>query len=206
MAQMQAEEEMREAALRPAADPRRAQGGLPLSPQRHERAAARPKQNAISLEVKVGALQVEWSALAWMAVRQRAPRQMDKAELPGLGEVNVGKFWINCKSRRRCGRPPYDRLLTNPVLRADYRTRLRGTSDRQSHPMSRFKPHGPNPSALRWMERQAQPPKCREQTILDGGAKLGVFWSNCKRRKRCARSPYDQLLSNPILRTDYRIT
>ena len=33
----------------------------------------------------------------------------------------LGHFWNNCKTRRRCGRPPYDRLLTNPVLRVDYR-------------------------------------------------------------------------------------
>ena len=27
--------------------------------------------------------------------------------------------------RRRCGRPPYDRLLNNPVLRADYHATIK---------------------------------------------------------------------------------
>ena len=43
----------------------------------------------------------------------------DRAKLPGGGKI--GYFWAHCKSERKCGRPPYDRLLTNPVLRADYR-------------------------------------------------------------------------------------
>ena len=118
---LQEPEEVREAALRPAADPPRAQGGLPLSPQRHERALSN-SQKAVSSEVKVQALRVEWSALVWMAGRQKPPSARDKAEqLPGLGAGNVGSFWDNCKSRRPCGRTPYDRLLTHPVLRADYR-------------------------------------------------------------------------------------
>ena len=57
-----------------------------------------------------------------MVGRQDPPKWKDTAELPDLGEINVGKFWDNCKSRRRCGRPPYDQLLINPVLKADYRT------------------------------------------------------------------------------------
>ena len=59
---------------------------------------------------------------------------------------------------------------------------------------------------LRWMRDRSHPPKSksRDQTILDGGSKLGIFWSNCKSRKRCSQSPYDRLLSNPVLRADYR--
>ena len=46
--------------------------------------------------------------------------QRDQTEqLPG--GTKLGIFWMGCKNNRRCGRPPYDRLLTNPVLRADYR-------------------------------------------------------------------------------------
>ena len=36
------------------------------------------------------------------------------------GGSRLGNFWDHCKSERRCSKPPYDRLLTNPVLRADY--------------------------------------------------------------------------------------
>ncbi len=64
-----------------------------------------------------------------MADRQTPPKHRDTAELPGLGDVRVGLFWVRCKTERRCGRPPYDRLLNNPVLRADYRTRHGGTRD-----------------------------------------------------------------------------
>ena len=72
--------------------------------------------------MKVQALRADWSALAWMAYHQKPPKFKEKAELPGLGEVNVGMFWDDCKCKRRCGRKPYNRLLVNPVLRADYRS------------------------------------------------------------------------------------
>ena len=58
--------------------------------------------------------------------------------------------------------------------------------------------------ALRWMGCRVQPPTCRDQTLLEGGIRLGIFWNNCKHRKRCARSPYDRLLVNPVLKVDYR--
>ena len=54
------------------------------------------------------------------------------------------------------------------------------------------------------MRGQTQPPTYTDQTILDGGAKLDKFWDNCKREKRCRKSPYAQLLTIPVLRADYR--
>ena len=59
------------------------------------------------------------SALGWMGGRAEPPKDAEQARLPG-GGPKVGKFWTNCKTRKKCGRSPYDRLLTNPVLRADY--------------------------------------------------------------------------------------
>ena len=58
--------------------------------------------------------------------------------------------------------------------------------------------------ALRLMRDRTHPPRSRDTTILDGGTKLGPFWSDCKRKKRCTRPPYDRLLANPVLRADYR--
>ena len=55
-----------------------------------------------------------------MEGRKDVPRRGDSAELLGGGKV--WSFWMSCKSWRRCARPPYDQLLSNPVLRADYRT------------------------------------------------------------------------------------
>ena len=46
--------------------------------------------------------------------------ETEQERLPG-GGPKVGTFWMHCKGGRRCRRPPYDRLLANPVLRADYR-------------------------------------------------------------------------------------
>ena len=52
-----------------------------------------------------------------------APTVRDSIELPCGGKL--GTFWTHCKSMRRCEKPPYDRLMTNPILRVDYRTSQR---------------------------------------------------------------------------------
>ena len=51
---------------------------------------------------------------------RRTGEKLLSSVVTGLGEVNVGMFWHDCKNLRRCWRSPYDRLLTHPVLRADY--------------------------------------------------------------------------------------
>ena len=54
------------------------------------------------------------------------------------------------------------------------------------------------------MEGRKAVPKQRDLTLLPGGGKLGVFWTNCKAKRKCRRQPYDRLLTNPVLRADYR--
>ena len=54
------------------------------------------------------------------------------------------------------------------------------------------------------MENQANPPRVSEKACLGGGARIGGFWHNSKRRHRCTRAPYDRLLCNAVLRADYR--
>ena len=140
-----------------------------------------------------------------MQTREKPPKRYETTALPSGGKV--GGFCSNCKHDRRSGRPPYDRLLTNPVLRADYRItwrhqRVSGT-ERTKMSVEHLQAELP---ALRWVEDQTRPPKLNNQTMLEGGARLGKFWANCKSEKRCAKPPYDRLLANPVLKTDYRAT
>ena len=58
-------------------------------------------------------------------------------------------------------------------------------------------------SALRWIRGRTQPPGVRNQTVLEGGARLGGFWQQCKSQKKCAKPFYDHLLTNPVLKADY---
>ena len=57
---------------------------------------------------------------------------------------------------------------------------------------------------LRWMRDQEHSPQAKDQTRLDGGARLGTFWAHCKSKKKCTKPRYDWLLTNPVLRADYR--
>ncbi len=69
---------------------------------------------------KVYAVRTQSSALKLMESREHVPRSRDTTELPD--GTKLGMFWNDCRQNRRCGRQPYDRLLANPVLIADYRT------------------------------------------------------------------------------------
>ena len=53
------------------------------------------------------------------------------------------------------------------------------------------------------MKGRERVPAVRDQTLLPGGGKLGEFWKKCKSEKRCERTPYDRLLTNPLLKADY---
>ena len=65
-------------------------------------------------------MDTDMSSLELMTERKEKPKAKDATKLPGGGKL--GKFWTHCKSRRKCRNSPYDRLLINPVLRADYCT------------------------------------------------------------------------------------
>ena len=59
------------------------------------------------------------------------PKHNDPTELPGGGKL--GRFWTHCKSLRRCRQSPYDQLLDNSLLKADYRGITNGTRERRSN-------------------------------------------------------------------------
>jgi hypothetical protein len=39
--------------------------------------------------------------------------------------------------------------------------------------------------------------------IFSDGSLVSGFWTDCKSYKRCAKTPFDRLLSNMVLKTDY---
>ena len=57
-------------------------------------------------------------------------------------------------------------------------------------------------SALRLMRGQTHPPRYSDATILESGAKLGLFWSNCKQKRKSSEVPYNRLLINPVMGDD----
>ena len=61
-------------------------------------------------------------------------------------------------------------------------------------------------SALRYMQDKPKSPKLFEVLALPGGGefKVGQFWRDCKRKRRCSGPPYARLLDNAVLGEDYR--
>ena len=157
-------------------------------------------------------LRIQPAALRWMETRAKVPRyKHETTRLPS--GINPGTFWMHCKDLRRCGRLPhrYGRLLTNPVLRADYRTlTVARESDRRTKTEGgRYRGQGSGctdpAAALVLMKGRNAAPTHRDTAPLPGGGKLGKFWLHCKGRRNCGRPPYDGLLTNPVLRVDYRV-
>ena len=57
------------------------------------------------------------------------------------------------------------------------------------------------------MGGRAEPPKdTKQERVPSGGPRVGMFWAHCKSRRKCGRSPYDRLLTSPVLRTDYTVS
>ena len=142
-----------------------------------------------------------------MQGRKKIPKQRDTTELPGRG--SLGTFWMHCKRGRRCGRAPYDKLLANPVFRADYRGRRhkRSTAGQRweiANLVFKVRIVKAQPPSLELMAARREAPKAKDTAKLPGGGKLGLFWSNCKLRSVCSRPPYNRLLGNHVLRTAYR--
>ena len=50
-----------------------------------------------------------------MEGRARTPKAREPQVTKISSGSKIGAFWLNCKTRRRCGRPSYVRLLTHPV-------------------------------------------------------------------------------------------
>ena len=74
----------------------------------------------------VDELRAQLPVLRWMVNRTHPPKRRDPTILDG--GVRLGSFWDACKSKKRFARPPFDRLLTIPVLRADYRDSASSTN------------------------------------------------------------------------------
>ena len=191
----------------------------------NERPAKRLRIGSLTERTRknVDHLRAEPPALRWMRDRRRAPKSSDQTVLDG--GVKVGMLWIRCKTRVHCITSPYDRLLANTVLRADYRHHQQHERYVENHKHERITKKQKRlgivragrveknvdhlriePPALRWMKKRVELPKYNDQTALDGGTKLGIFWVNCKRGRRCSKQFYDRLLTNPVLRADYRTT
>ena len=61
-------------------------------------------------------------------------------------------------------------------------------------------------SAWTYMKGRRKFPTQNAVTQLPGGGefKVGQFWRDCKRKRRCSGPPYARLLDNAVLGEDYR--
>ena len=115
-----------------------------------------------------------------MEGREEPPKQNDITKL--TGGAKLGRFWDNCKSCKRCSKPPYNQLLTNPVLRTNYRATRRHECGSFTIKATENVDHlRAQPPTLRLMSGRTQPPIVRDPTMLDaddGGTRLGRFWES----------------------------
>ena len=70
-------------------------------------------------KANVNHLRAEPPALRLTRYQACPPKTNDQTRLDG--GAMLGGFWRDCKSRKKCKNHPYTRLLTSPILKADYR-------------------------------------------------------------------------------------
>ena len=110
--------------------------------------------------------------------------------------TKVGLFWHNCKNNRKCDNEPYKLILTNPVYKEEYE---RCKREKRSFTLSQQKVQ--EFLKMEKYKEKCPPSKCKD-TFSDG-TKVGVFWHNCKKDRRCDNEPYKLILTNPVYKEEY---
>jgi hypothetical protein len=110
----------------------------------------------------------------------------------------MGRFWQN--NKYKCEHKPYDQLLKNKFLKADYELAMKKRQVKLLHE-----------EKVAALIKQLKDCKTQEEAIqvykstsgykFEDGSKMGPFWQNNK--YKCNHKPYDQLLKNKFLKADY---
>ena len=114
----------------------------------------------------------------------------------------MGNFWSLCKCRKKCGEYPYNKLLTNELLKADYEKHIEFVEKNKDKEIVSVEDKVNQ--LLQEMKRRNTIISSSDQTIIFTDKKpMGKFWTKCKSKKKCLKYPYKKLLTNEILKTDY---
>ena len=142
-----------------------------------------------------------------LAVEQKIEELLSEKEVPSRGKNDTkftdgksskGWFWANCKSENRCYKAPYDRLLTNTVIRADWERYQKEKKEKEGK--SKLTVEQKIEELLREKE---VPSQGKNDTKFTDGVSKGWFWNGCKIGNKCYKAPYDRLLTNPVFRADW---
>jgi len=112
---------------------------------------------------------------------------------------NMSKFWTECKFKEKCNSPPYDILLTNKYLKDDYEQSMikkeqKLTSAQKCEELI---------NKVNEIKGIVNTSKEHQKYQFSDKSNMGTFWDTCKTRQRCSKSPYDILLTNKYLKSDY---
>ena len=110
-------------------------------------------------------------------------------------EINMGKWWINCKNQDRLKKEPYKKLLVNEILKTDYEeyknrpVKITLTSEQK---IDEF---------LKFVEKKGKIPTRKDK--FSDEISMGSWWITCKNKGRIEKEPHNKLLKNEILKKDY---
>jgi hypothetical protein len=110
----------------------------------------------------------------------------------------MSNFWDNCKSKKKCAKEPYNKLLANPLVKEAYDKYLNSLDANETNiKIEEF---------LRVVETREKmitaSEEDKELKFTNRGS-MSKFWDNCKSKKKCAKEPYNKLLANPLVKDAY---
>lgn len=113
---------------------------------------------------------------------------------------SMGVFWYSCKTYDRVKKEPYNKLLTIPILNADYEKYMKNrrgevTLNTETKVNIFFN---------KVLELGKIPP-INNTILFNDGCCMGRYWSNCKILERVEREPYKKLMEIKILQNDYEL-
>jgi hypothetical protein len=101
-------------------------------------------------------------------------------------------FWYTCKSKCYINKYPYDKLLTNKLLKENYE--IYSINIKTENKINEF---------LNMVKKNNEIPDKKSKCKFEDNTDMYTFWMYCKRIKNLKDKPYSKLLTNNLLKHDY---
>lgn len=117
----------------------------------------------------------------------------------------MGDIWNKCKTELRCERYPYNLLLENPELKAEYEEYKKDRNIRKikRKNIPKLSDEDKQNEFKNFVIYSKRIPTQREKILFSDGDDMGIYWKDYKGRRKGENEFHKKLLEIPILNDDY---
>jgi superfamily II DNA or RNA helicase len=113
-------------------------------------------------------------------------------------KCDMGSWWMYCRQKNGLDKEPYDKLLTNALLKQDYEKYLINKEKNKINLSIKDKVS----ELIEFVEENGFTPP-QKKYKFSNNSNMGGFWQDCKTTGRIVKEPYNKLLTNDLLKKNY---